>query len=79
MLPLLRSDGLLIPQDQLEARLDEIPRGKPLAVFCNTGLRSYESQVMLRQKGFTDLLNVQGGHGLLRMMAPGYTEDSDQS
>lgn len=63
-----------IPQDQLDTRLDEIPRDEPLVCFCNTGLRSFECQRYLHTKGFDTMTNVQGGHGFLRLLAPDFTD-----
>jgi rhodanese-related sulfurtransferase len=57
-----------VPQDELGERLAEVPKDMPLAVFCNTGVRSYECSVMLRDKGFDVLGNVQGGFSLARVL-----------
>ena len=54
-------DWKSIPQDELKTRMDEVPRDKPLVLICNTGVRSYEAQLNLRQKGITDTYNLQGG------------------
>jgi NADPH-dependent 2,4-dienoyl-CoA reductase/sulfur reductase-like enzyme/rhodanese-related sulfurtransferase len=54
-------DWKSIPQDELKTRMDEIPRDKPLVLICNTGVRSYEAQLNLRQKGITNTYNLQGG------------------
>jgi len=50
-----------IPQGQLRARLDEIPRDRTVVLVCNTGIRSYEGQITLQQAGFKDVRNVHGG------------------
>ena len=50
-----------IPQDELKQRMDEVPRNKPLVLICNTGVRSYEAQLNLREKGITNTYNLQGG------------------
>ncbi len=50
-----------IPQDQIAARLDEIPADKPVVLVCNTGLRSYEAQLDLAAAGRTNTRSVQGG------------------
>lgn len=55
-----------IPQDELRARIDEVPRDKKLVLICNTGVRSYEAQVTLDQMGFTDSCNLQGGVACLK-------------
>ncbi len=54
-------DWKSIPQDELKTRMDEVPRDKPLVLICNTGVRSYEAQLNLRQKGITNTYNLQGG------------------
>ncbi|TVM31039.1 FAD-dependent oxidoreductase [Oceanidesulfovibrio marinus] len=57
-----------IPQDELPARMDEVPRGKKLVLVCNTGARSYEAQVMLDAAGIKDSENLQGGMASARML-----------
>ena len=54
-------DWKSIPQDELRMRMDEVPRDKPLVLICNTGVRSYEAQLNLRQMGITKTYNLQGG------------------
>jgi rhodanese-related sulfurtransferase len=41
-------------------RLSEIPRDKPLAVYCAGGQRGYYAVRLLRQDGF-DARNLSGG------------------
>lgn len=53
-----------IPQGQIRNRLDEIPKDKKIVLICNSGGRSYESQIILHHAGLTDTLNVQGGMGI---------------
>ncbi len=50
-----------IPQDELRRRFGEIPPDKELILLCNTGVRSYEAQLNLREMGRTDPVSVQGG------------------
>lgn len=50
-----------IPQDELRQRVGEIPPGKKLILLCNTGVRSYEAQLNLKEMGRDDPLSVQGG------------------
>lgn len=50
-----------IPQDQIAARMDEIPQSTPVVLICNTGLRSYEAQLALAAAGKKDSRSVQGG------------------
>ena len=49
-----------IPLHLVRDRLDEIPRGQPLAVYCAGGQRSYYAVRLLRQHGF-DARNLSGG------------------
>jgi len=50
-----------IPQDELRERFGEVPRDKDLILLCNTGVRSYEAQLNLREMGMEEPLSVQGG------------------
>jgi rhodanese-related sulfurtransferase len=50
-----------IPQDQLRVRIDEIPKDRKIVLICNTGVRSYEAQVILDHMGIGDTFNLQGG------------------
>lgn len=54
-------DWKSIPQDQLKQRLDEVPKDKKLVLICNTGVRSYEAQLNLREAGLDNTCSVQGG------------------
>lgn len=49
-----------IPLHLVRDRLSEIPREKPLAVYCAGGQRSYYAVRLLRQDGF-DARNLSGG------------------
>lgn len=51
---------LHIPLNELRDRLDEIPRGRKLIVYCGSGYRSYVAHRILRQRGF-EALNLVGG------------------
>lgn len=55
-----------IPQDEIRARCEEIPSGKPLVLVCNTGLRSYEAQLVLDELGITDTHSVAGGMAAIK-------------
>lgn len=56
-------DAVLIPLGQLQARLAEIAqyRNKPVAVICRSGRRSAHGVEILRNAGFTEVANVEGG------------------
>ncbi|MBN8221120.1 MAG: FAD-dependent oxidoreductase [Spirochaetes bacterium] len=51
-----------IPVDQMRDRKGEIPTGKPLALLCQSGQRSYIAQRILKQSGFKDVFNISGGY-----------------
>jgi len=56
--------ALLIPIDDLEARIKELPRdGKTTLVYCAGGGRSAAACEFLSQQGYTNLLNLEGGFG----------------
>lgn len=44
-----------IPQPELRERCNELPKDKDLCLFCGTGARSFECQIILNQNGFTVL------------------------
>lgn len=64
-----------IPQGQIKNRLDEIPKDKKIVLLCNTGGRSYESQVILRHAGFLEPVNLQGGMGFIKQLGFDPSED----
>jgi len=51
-----------IPLDELRERLDEIPKDKPVYVYCAVGLRGYLALQILTQRGFTNVKNLSGGY-----------------
>ena len=54
--------ALLIPVDDLEARIRELPRdGKRTLVYCAGGGRSAAACEFLTQQGYANLLNLEGG------------------
>ena len=50
-----------IPLNHLRERLDEIPRGRRLAVHCAGGYRSSIAAGILHQYGLTHLVEMAGG------------------
>lgn len=52
-----------IPVDELRDRMNELERGKPVYVMCQSGLRSYIACRILMQSGF-DCYNFAGGYRL---------------
>lgn len=55
-------DGaVLIPLDQLEARMDEIPADQEVMIICRSGNRSGQARDLLRAKGLLNTTSVDGG------------------
>jgi adenylyltransferase/sulfurtransferase len=51
----------LIPMGDLDRRLDEIPRDRPIVVYCRSGQRSLAAARRLVRAGFPDVANLAGG------------------
>jgi phage shock protein E len=52
-----------IPLQELGARLAEIPRDRPVVVYCASGFRSGQAARALARAGFVDVVNAGGlGH-----------------
>lgn len=43
----------LIPVDELASRVDELPRERPVVVYCASGRRSAHAAALLTARGFT--------------------------
>ena len=56
-----------IPLDDLREHLDELDRGKPVYVNCQTGLRSYLACRLLTQYGFT-CAHLSGGYSFYQVV-----------
>jgi len=54
-------DGHHIHITRLPERLDEVPRDKPITVFCGSGMRSMVAASFLRREGWDDLTVILGG------------------
>ncbi|GIU83456.1 MAG: hypothetical protein KatS3mg008_0231 [Acidimicrobiales bacterium] len=50
----------LVPLDQLESRLAELPKDVTILCVCRSGARSFKAAELLRSRGF-DAVNVEGG------------------
>ena len=55
-----------IPQEALKGRIQEIPPDRPVVLICNTGMRSYEAQVLLDHAGINTTYNLPGGMAALK-------------
>ena len=54
-------EQLLIPQDELASRLDEIPMDRAVIVACHSGNRSGEVVLFLLENKFKNVYNLSGG------------------
>jgi rhodanese-related sulfurtransferase len=63
-------DTTLIPLDQLEGRLDELPPDEEIVVVCRSGNRSQAGRDILRNNGFERSTSMSGGLNAWR--AAGY-------
>lgn len=50
-----------IPLDRLPSELARLDKSKEYIAVCRSGGRSAQAQQFLRQAGFTQVLNLQGG------------------
>lgn len=50
-----------IPLADLPTRLAEVPRDQPVLLFCRSGNRSGKATTFLRQQGYAQAANVEGG------------------
>jgi len=60
----------LIPLDELESRLDELPQNEEIVVVCRSGNRSQVGRDLLRNNGFEQTTSMSGGLNAWR--AAGY-------
>jgi rhodanese-related sulfurtransferase len=49
-----------IPLGELAARTSEIPRDRPVVLYCASGTRSGMAAGQLRKAGFSDVVNAGG-------------------
>lgn len=60
----------LIPLGELESRVKELPRDKPIVVVCRSGNRSATGRDILLRAGFPQVTSLAGG--LSQWRAAGY-------
>jgi NADPH-dependent 2,4-dienoyl-CoA reductase/sulfur reductase-like enzyme/rhodanese-related sulfurtransferase len=54
--------SVLLPVDDLRAHLDGVPRDRPVIVHCAVGIRGHTAVRILRQLGWEDVRNLDGGY-----------------
>ena len=55
------SEALHVPLGELAGREHELPRDRPLIVFCHSGRRSLLATQYLRRLGLSGAVNLRGG------------------
>jgi rhodanese-related sulfurtransferase len=61
-LAICRLEGsLYVPMSDIPARIDDLPRDHPLVVVCHHGARSRMVVDFLRNAGFDNAVNLDGG------------------
>lgn len=58
-----------LPVDELRSRLDELPRDREIAAYCQVGQRGYLATRILLQSGFV-ATNLGGGYKTYRLVRP---------
>jgi rhodanese-related sulfurtransferase len=53
--------SVLIPINEIERRLNEVPRNRPVVVYCAVGSRSNLVAGFLSSKGYSEVYNMQDG------------------
>jgi rhodanese-related sulfurtransferase len=53
--------GELIPLGGILIESEKVDKTKPVVVMCRSGKRSAQAIMLLEQRGFTNLYNLQGG------------------
>jgi molybdopterin/thiamine biosynthesis adenylyltransferase/rhodanese-related sulfurtransferase len=51
----------LLPLPELSARAAEVPRTRPVVVYCQSGVRSAQAVALLQSLGYTNVLTLSGG------------------
>jgi rhodanese-related sulfurtransferase len=58
-----------IPVDELRSRLNKLPKDRPIAAYCQVGMRGYTATRILLQAGYT-VANVGGGYKTYKLFEP---------
>ena len=55
------ANAYLIPIDQVTRRLAELPKDRPILVYCAVGSRSSQVFNFLARRGYAEVYNLDGG------------------
>lgn len=55
-------DGAIhIPMHLLPMKVSELPKDKPVVLYCHSGARSWQACAFLAQNGYENMHNLNGG------------------
>ncbi|WP_315577786.1 FAD-dependent oxidoreductase [Hoylesella oralis] len=66
-----------IPLDDLRERMNEIPKNKPVVLFCAVGLRGYLAQRILLGHGYGHVVNLSGGYKTYSLATQQISNDTE--
>ena len=69
-LPVLR-ESIVLPLSELRARIDDVPRDRPIVLLCPAGARSAIAATILEKAGVERVASMRGG--ILEWLALGFT------
>lgn len=50
-----------LPLSQLKSRINEVPKDKPVLLYCQSGMRSKRAAALFKKNGISSIVNLQGG------------------
>jgi|AntRauTorcE11897_2_1112592.scaffolds.fasta_scaffold11689_2 rhodanese-related sulfurtransferase len=56
------AQNINIGDSDFEAQLEELDKDKPVLVYCASGIRSLRAMKTMESKGFSKVLNLDGGY-----------------
>ena len=60
-------NSINIPIDLLRSKMKDLPLGKPIYVYCNTGIKAYNASCILKRYGY-NVINISGGYRLFDLI-----------
>ena len=67
-----QAECIHIPTNEISDRVSEIPKDKPIGVFCSAGIRAAIVYAFLRANGYDNVKSIAGGYGeIINMLKPG--------
>jgi len=67
-----QAECIHIPTNEIPDRLLEIPKDKPIGIFCSAGTRSAIVYAFLKTNGYDNVKIIVGGYGeIINILKPG--------